>query len=183
MEKALALLPTPLTTSLLVQKATRAKEIVIQARPSSTYALKAAKQLVGCFPHARPPEPETYAGAIGATLAKYPAAIVDECVDPRRGLALEREFPPTVKSVADWCEARLAHYQALAKYEAREAKPEREFSDDDRALAKQFLAALAAELKNRATAAILADPHESRMRAAQRLGRQADKLAADQERA
>lgn len=124
-----------------------------QARPSSTSALRAAKQLVGCFPHARPPEPETYAGAIGATLAKYPAAIVEECVDPRRGLALEREFPPTVKSVADWCDARLAHYDALARYEARPRAPEREFSDDDRALGRQFLADLAAELESRDKAA------------------------------
>ncbi len=122
---------------------------MIQAPPSSTTALKAAKQLVGCFPHARPPEPETYAAAIGATLAKYPAAIVEECVDPRAGLALEREFPPTVKSVADWCDARVAHYDALAKYEARPQVQEREFTEEDRVKARQFLADLAVELEAR----------------------------------
>jgi hypothetical protein len=102
---------------------------------SPSYALKAAKQLVGCFPHARPPEPETYAGALGATLAQYPQAIVNECVDPRVGLVRKLRFPPTVASIVEWCDARLAHYDTLARYQAREKRPEREFTDADRALA------------------------------------------------
>lgn len=117
--------------------------------PTSTYALTAAKQLVGSWPHAQPPEPKVYAASIAATLAKYPVAIVAECADPRTGLALEREFPPTVKAVADWCEARLQHYEQLARWQPKEEKAEREFTDEERALAKRFLAELAAELKSR----------------------------------
>lgn len=112
--------------------------------------MKAAKQLVGCFPHARPPEPETYAAALGATLAQYPEQVVRDCVDPRIGLARKREFPPTVASIVEWCDTRLAYYQVLAKYEEREqAPPEREFNEDDRLLARNFLSDLAAELESR----------------------------------
>lgn len=128
------------------------------SRPTTapTQALKAAKQLVGCFPHARPPEPETYAAALGATLAQYPEGVVRDCVDPRIGLARKREFPPTVASVVDWCDTRLAYYQTIAKWEGRTPEPpEREFTDDDRALARQFLADLAVEIKNRNTLAAL----------------------------
>lgn len=149
MASDLSLSATHSTTSLLVLKAAEAKIVMSQPTTSASSALKAAKQLVGSFPHARPPEPETYAAAIGATLAQYPPRIVNECVDPRVGLARKREFPPTVASIIEWCDARLAHYEALAKYEAREKPPEREFTDDDRALARKFLADLADELKGR----------------------------------
>lgn len=144
----IALSLTPSTTSLLVQKATEAKQILSHPTSASS-ALKAAKQLVGCFPHARPPEPETYAAALGATLAQYPQAIVDECVDPRRGLARKLTFPPTVKDIVDWCDQRVRHFETLATYQPREIAPQREFTDEDRALAKRFLADLAAELKAR----------------------------------
>lgn len=123
--------------------------MVSQPTTSASSALKAAKQLVGSWPHSRPPEPEIYAAALGATLAQYPPRIVNECVDPRAGLARKREFPPTVASIVEWCDARLAYYEALAKYEAREKPPEREFSDEDRVIARKFLADLADELKVR----------------------------------
>jgi hypothetical protein len=123
--------------------------ILSQETTSASSALKAAKQIVGCFPHARPPEPETYAGALGATLAAYPPHIVSECADPRVGIVRKLRFPPTVAELVEWCDHRLAHYQALARYQAREERPEREFTDEDRALAKRFLADLAAELRAR----------------------------------
>jgi len=117
--------------------------------PTSTYALTAAKQLVESWPHAQPPGPKVYAAAIAATLAKYPVAVVAECCDPRGGLALDREFPPTVKAVADWCDARLQHYELLSRWKPKDEKAEREFSDEERAMARRFLADLAAELKSR----------------------------------
>lgn len=145
---------------------------------SATSALKAAKQLVGCFPHARPPEPETYAGALGATLAQYPEHVVRECVDPRIGLVRKLKFPPTVSEIVDWCDARVAHYKALASYQAREQKLEREFSDADRALARKFLADLADELKTRHVRAAFTDSEETQaiMRKAKRLGARIDKM-------
>jgi hypothetical protein len=194
----------PSTASSLVQKAQNAKLVVAQPKATQTYSLKAAKQLIGSFPHARPPEPETYAAAISATLAQYPQGVVADCVDPRVGLARDREFPPTVKAVVDWCDARVAYYETIAKYQAREtATPEREFTEEDRALGIRFLANLAEELKARQHArpgglpttmgdhirkAIEERPRaglsptpedlEDRMRKAEALGREIDRIAA-----
>lgn len=145
----LALSPTPSTGSLLEQKVAEAKLILRDSTTSASSALKAAKQIIGCFPHARPPEPETYAGAIGATLAAYPPHVVAECADPRVGLVRKLRFPPTVAELVEWCDGRMLHYRILASYQAREEKPPREFTDADRALARKFLADLAAELRAR----------------------------------
>lgn len=181
MESTRALSLRPSTTSLLEQKAAQAKTALTTPTTSPSVALKAAKQLVGCFPHARPPEPETYAAALGATLAQYPPAIVAECVDPRVGLARTREFPPTVAAIVEWCDARLRYYESLSKYQAREQKPEPVFTDEDRARAKRFLADLAAELKERNTvAALVGEPRrrrEDRMASAKMIGAEADALA------
>ena len=180
MATQLALSAQPSTTSLLERKVAEAKIALTQPTTPATSALKAAKQLVGSFPHARPPEPETYAGAIGATLAQYPPAVVADCADPRIGLARKLRFPPTVAEIVEWCDARMAYYESLARYQAREVRPEREFTDADRVLARKFLAALAAELKDRNVRASLTatERNEARMRNAERLGRHADKLAA-----
>ncbi len=75
--------------------------------------------------------------------------IIDECCNPRTGMARKREFPPTVASVVEWCDDRLEYYQVLAAYEAKAREADREFTDEDRARAKQFLRDLAAELKAR----------------------------------
>lgn len=97
-------------------------------------AVKAARQLVGCWPHARPPEPETYAAALAAVLAQYPLGVVNECVDPRRGLAREREFPPTVAAVVEWCGRRLAWHRSVAAWRepAPPLSPPSRFTDQDR---------------------------------------------------
>lgn len=153
MATQLAVSAQPSTTSLLVQRASEAKMILAQETSPSS-ALKAAKQLVGCFPHARPPEPETYAGALGATLAQYPQRVVADCVDPRIGLVRKLRFPPTVAEIVEWCDARVKHYEVFAAYQGREVKPEREFTDEDRALARKFLADLAEELKSRNRSAL-----------------------------
>lgn len=150
----LALSDLPSTTSLLVQKAGEARGIMATPTTSPSSALKAAKQLVGCFPHARPPEPETYAGALGATLAQYPPHVVAECADPRIGLVRKLRFPPTVAEIVEWCDARVEHYRVLAAYEARPKVVERVFTEEDRALARKFLADLAAELGSRGNGAI-----------------------------
>lgn len=96
-------------------------------------ALKAAKQLTGQWPHARPPNAEMWLSSIAAVLAQYPSAIVEECIDPRRGLARAREFPPTIAIIVEWCDAKLKHYQLFAEYKPRlPPPPEPEFSDEHR---------------------------------------------------
>lgn len=106
-------------------------------------ALEGAKQLVGCYPHARPPDPEVYAGALASVLAQYPLGLVQECVDPRTGLARGREFPPTVACVVEWCENRLKYHQTLANFAGLPPKRiEPEYSPEHRAGMLQRLAKL-----------------------------------------
>src|SRR5262249_24842103 len=72
------------------------------------------------------------AAALAATLKDYPAGIVRECCDPRSGLAREREFPPTVAAIVEWCDRRLAWRQSVASYVARPQLPAREFTYEER---------------------------------------------------
>lgn len=94
-------------------------------------ALKAAKQLVGAWPHARPPDPEGWAGSLAAVLAQYPLGVVQECCDPRSGLARGREFPPTVACVVEWCDRTLGAYRNVARRGPPEPQPV--YSDEHRA--------------------------------------------------
>jgi hypothetical protein len=106
---------TPSTAVSLQQRAIKSREILSSAT-SPQEAYKAAKQLVGCWPHAKPPDPQGYADGLAAVLAQYPLGLVQECVDPRTGLARSREFPPTVACVVEWCDKRLAYHQSVAEW-------------------------------------------------------------------
>lgn len=107
---------------------------ILQCATSPRAALEAGRQLIGQWPHAKPADPETYAAALAAVLAQYPLGLVEECVDPRRGLARERDFPPSVACLVDWCDKRLAFHQSVAGYQGRAAVAnspvEQDFSDD-----------------------------------------------------
>lgn len=105
----------PSTTYSLEQKAAKSRT-VLQCATSPRDALEAGKRLIGQWPHSKPADPETYAASIAAVLAQYPLGLVHECVDPRAGLAREREFPPTVAAVVEWCDRRLAWHQTVAAY-------------------------------------------------------------------
>lgn len=108
--------------------------------------MKAARQLVGLWPHAKPPDPETYAAGIAATLAGYPLGIVQECCDPRTGLARSREFPPTVAAIVEWCDVRLAFYRSLAAHNGRlmlvSERRQPEFSEEHCAQMRERIAAI-----------------------------------------
>ncbi len=123
------------STSLSPEQRKRKAMEILQYATSPQQATKAAKQLLGCFPHARPPDMETYAGAIAAVLAGYPLGVVEECCDPRTGLARSREFPPTVAVVVEWCDKRLLYHRQWAVYVPAKKTPEydgRQFNADHR---------------------------------------------------
>lgn len=123
-------LPTLRTTSSLAQRVTEAKGIL--ARPTNaTEASRAAKQLTGQYAHLRPDNPETFIASIAAVLAQYPLGLVEECCDPRRGLARKSEFL-SVKAVVDWCDVRLSFYQGFAGYVAPKVYQEPELTDEER---------------------------------------------------
>jgi hypothetical protein len=112
-------LPT-ISSRALIESRARAREILANPTTPAATALRAAKQLVGQWPHARPDDPETWLAALGAALAAYPPAVVQECVDPRRGLAQHREFPPTVAAIVEWCDSRLSRYRTEAAAQTEE---------------------------------------------------------------
>lgn len=103
------------------------------SRPATpTDATKAAKTLVGSFANLRPDQPDVFIASIAAVLAGYPLGVVQEAVDPRRGLARKVEFL-SIKSLSDWCDERMKFHNTLAGYEERPKLPERpDLSDDQR---------------------------------------------------
>ena len=101
------------------------------------------------WPHAKPVDFDIWYTSIGAVLAEYPAVIVDECRNPRRGLSKVREFPPTIACVTEWCDARLKEYKALAEYRPLLARgPEPDYSNDHREGMLQRLSTLLHDLFN-----------------------------------
>jgi hypothetical protein len=91
------------------------------------------KRLLGAWPHANPPDPQAYAASLAAVLAAYPLGLVQECCDPRTGLARVREFPPTVAALVEWLDKRLQWHQTVAQYKGAGApRIEQKFSDEHR---------------------------------------------------
>lgn len=131
---------SPSSGSSLAVKAMEAKGIV-QCGTSPQAALALAEKLIGCWPHAKPPDPKTYSAAVSATLAGYPLKVAQECADPRVGLAREREFPPTVAAIVTWCDKRCAYYQALAAWNPpAPALPAPEYSEEHCAAMREKIA-------------------------------------------
>jgi hypothetical protein len=115
---------------------TRKWEIATAKVRYSTSPQRAAqlgKQLLGQWPHANPPDPQTYSLSIAQTLQKYPLGVAEECCDPQLGLARFREFPPTVAAIVEWCELTTRAYVAVAQRGQPPAeKVEQQFSDEHR---------------------------------------------------
>jgi hypothetical protein len=106
----------PLTTLSPEQRRSRAIKVLSQETTAASIAIRAAKQLVGQWPHAKADDPEIYIAGLGAVLSGYPPGVVAECCDPRTGLARSREFPPTPAAVVEWCDKRLHHHRQWSKY-------------------------------------------------------------------
>ena len=135
----------PSTKSQIIARAEQSRAAMRQPT-SMKDASRLGKQLLGCFPHARPADPESYALAITSVLQQYPLGVAEECCDPRTGLARTREFPPTVASIVDWCELRVKRHTG-AMIHASKVVLEKEFSDDHRKTMLQRLMGLWKSLK------------------------------------
>lgn len=101
---------------------------MVRYSTSRPQALEQARKLVGCYPHARPPDGEGYANALADIFEQYPLGIVQECCDARTGIARSREFPPTVAAVVKWCDITLGAYRNLAVMKL--PAPEKVFSEE-----------------------------------------------------
>lgn len=116
------------STDLTIEQQAQRSAIALKYATSPQEAIKAARQLAGSWPHARPPDPDGFAAALAAALASYPLGVVQECADPRVGLARTREFPPTVAAIVEWCDRRVAYHRGMVKWGHR-IEPERKFSE------------------------------------------------------
>lgn len=136
----------PSTTLSLEQMSVQSKAAIAHAT-SPQDALRAVKKLVSSWPHARPPDPEGWAASLAAVLAQYPLGLVEQCVDPRVGLARNREFPPTVASVVEWCDRELKRHVTLADYRPRALPPpEKVFTPEHEYSMRQRLSKLMHDL-------------------------------------
>lgn len=106
---------------------------ILKWSTSPQQALTLTKRLLGAWPHANPPDPIGYARSIAETLSQYPLGLVEECCDPRTGLAKAREFPPTVASIVEFCDRRLAYHRGMARWADKKASERPEFSAEHRA--------------------------------------------------
>lgn len=153
---------TPSPNLGLAQRAQISRDVLSHAT-SPRDAIDAAERLVGQWPHARPPDPKTYAASLAAVLAQYPLGLVQECCDPRKGLARTREFPPTVAALVEWCEKRLEWHSTVARYvpPKRIERVEPVLSETERATMRErvgaLFAGLLASLKERQRAQYEAD--------------------------
>lgn len=123
--------------------------VLAQSTTLSSVALEAAKALVRQWPHARPPDADAWQIAIGAKLSTYPPAIVEECCDPRVGLATVRDFPPTVQAVTEWCDARLQYHRNWANYRPVQKRIEKPDPPVKHPLIGQWLSDLVKRLRSR----------------------------------
>lgn len=151
---------TPSPSLGLAQRAEISRNVLSRAT-SPREAVDAAERLIGQWPHARPPDAKTYAASLAAVLAAYPLGLVQECCDPRTGLARSREFPPTVAALVEWLDGRLEWHQTVARYKpAPPPKPELPDNPTMAARVGQLLKGLVNTLRDNQRAAYTAKVQE-----------------------
>lgn len=122
---------TPSTKSELISRGRQAQEVLRSPLASPKQAAEQGKRLLGSYPHAKPSDPEGYALAITAVLQQYPLAVIQECCDPRYGLARTREFTPTVACIVEWCDLKVKRLQGAVIW-SKKLEGEKEFPEEHR---------------------------------------------------
>ena len=99
-----------------------------QSAPDScppTIASYRAQLLLGCYRKTDAADPEVYATAVTATLARYSEGVAATVTDPRTGLPATMKFLPTVAEIHEACEREN---NRLARIREREERIERQFA-------------------------------------------------------
>ncbi len=141
MGQELAVWPRQQTTLSLEQRSSISR-VVLSSTTSATEAAKAAKQLIGSYAHMKPGDPDVFVASIAAVLSQYPLGIVQECADPRSGVARKVKFL-SVAELVEWLDDRLENHRALASYKPRPpALPAPVFTEEHKATMRAKLTEL-----------------------------------------
>lgn len=78
--------------------------VLVPSQVSQELAVKRTALLFGCYRKGDANDPEIYTAAVAATLADFPAEVVEYVTDPRTGLPSKLKWLPTVAEVREACE-------------------------------------------------------------------------------
>lgn len=106
--------PKPGTILSLLQQRERARER-LTGTTTELEAAKYATNLCGQFPSLRADNPKVFLASVAAVLSTYPPGLVQECCDPRTGLARRGDFL-SIGRLCEWLDTRLANYRTIAAY-------------------------------------------------------------------
>ena len=100
-----------LKVSQMLQDECRSKSLSSEPNHLSLAAKRTA-MMFGCYRKGEANDPEVYTMAIAATLAEYPAEVVEYVTDPRTGMPAKCKFLPTVAELREECER---HFEWVRK--------------------------------------------------------------------
>jgi hypothetical protein len=86
-------------------------------RAPTVQALKATRQLLGCFRTGEANDPAIFAAAVAAVLSDYPLEIIQYVCDPRTGLPSSSKWMPTAAEVKAACEGRATWLAKIDRFE------------------------------------------------------------------
>jgi hypothetical protein len=132
----------PQRTTFSIASEVEASKQAVSLSTSPIEAVKAAKQLVGSYAHMKPGDPDTFIAAISAVLAQYPLGVVNECCDPRTGIARTAKFL-SVAELVEWLDERLKYRLRMADHIPRPlAPPVPAFTEEHKATMRAKIAEL-----------------------------------------
>ena len=85
---------------------------MVRYSTSRRHALAQARRLIGCYPHSRPPDVLQYANALADVLEQYQIGVVEECCDPRSGIARVVSF---LRPSPAWSSGAIAKLQPIGR--------------------------------------------------------------------
>ena len=86
----------------------------LSSRLDRVYCADRAKLMFACYRRDDATNPDQYAAAIALVLSEYPRSCVEFVTDPRTGVQLKCNFPPTVKEVREACDAEMTRIKRMS---------------------------------------------------------------------
>lgn len=117
--------PTSLTlrASLPTNYEPASLRLALAERLLPSEGMDAVQRLLACYPQSvRSEATGGYLGALAAVLCDYPKSIALECCDPRKGVARDTKFLPTVADIVAFCERKRDGWQHVVDMDDRESR-------------------------------------------------------------